>query len=151
MNLRVFQHVAVGGVDRVHHGRSLDVNGRPHLADFQSHVQGCGSIGLHEDRGQSLGLEPVMGDGDGVGADGQVDEIVGAIAVCFLGTRELGLVPDDANGSVWQHAAALIGDGAGNAAQSLLRQRIDRELKQENQYEDAQLHPSCHEREPRQG
>ena len=61
-----------------------------------------------------------MSDGDGVGADGQVDEIVGSIAVRLLRARQLGLVPDDRHRSVRQHAAALVSNCSCNAAQGLL-------------------------------
>ena len=70
-----------------------------------------------------------MGDRDGVSADRQVDEIVGAIFIRLLRARELGLVPDDGHRGFGQHAAALVGYGSRDAAQGLLRQSAPGKLE----------------------
>ena len=84
------------------------------------------------DRRNFLRLESVMREGEGVGADGQVHEIVGAVRVGLLGAREFGLVAHDGHGGVGQDAAGFVGDGAGDAAESLLRLRTGSEGEQES-------------------
>src|ERR1700676_1005059 len=94
-DLVLLENVAVGGVDGVHEGAGFDGDGGADLANFESGIDGGGAIGLHNDGGDSLGFETVVGEGEGVGADGEFYKIIAADAGGFLGAGELGGVGDN--------------------------------------------------------
>jgi hypothetical protein len=121
-DLRLFEDVAVGGVDGVEKGSGFDGDGGAGLADLQGDVDGGGAIGLHEDGGKILRLKAVVGEGEGVRADGEIDEIVAAGGAGFLCAGELGGVGDEGDEGVGDRGAGRIGDGAGDAAEGLLRE-----------------------------
>ena len=76
-----------------------------------------------------LGVEAVVREGEGVGADGEIHKIVAADAVGFLCARESRGVGDGGDSSVGDGAARRIGHHAGDAAKSLLRKDVGRETK----------------------
>ena len=57
---------------------------------------------------------------NGVGADGQVYEVVTAIRIRLLGAREFCLVLNDRDHGVRQDASCFVGDGARDATECLL-------------------------------
>src|SRR5208282_2527880 len=89
IDLGFFQNVAVGSVDSIHQGLRLHLNHRAHRADGQRNVNGGGSVSLHGYGGNLFALKTVVSKREGVGADGQVDEIVAAVRVAFLHARKL--------------------------------------------------------------
>ena len=65
-------------------------------------------------------LEAFVREGQRVGADGQVYEVVAAVRVGLLGARELCLIADDRDHGIRQNAASLVRDCARDTAQGLL-------------------------------
>ena len=120
VDLLLFQNVTVGGVDRIHQRVRLHLNHRAHLADRQRGVDRRGAVGLHRDGRNLFALKTFVSEGERVGADGQVHEVVAAIRVGLLSAREFGLVTDDGHNGFRQNAAGLVGDRAGDAAERLL-------------------------------
>ncbi len=78
-----------------------------------------------------MGFEAIVGEGEGVGADGEVYKIVAADASGFLGAGKLGAVGDDGDGGIGKNAAGRVRDRAGDAAESLLRKGCQRKKKRE--------------------
>ena len=74
-------------------------------------------------------LKAVVRESERVRADGQIHKIVTAIRIRLLAACEFGLVADDGHDRFRQNAAGLVGDGACDAAESLLRLRIRRKRK----------------------
>ena len=111
-----FEDVAIGGVDGVQQRSGFDSYGGADLANFEGGVHGGGAISLNADRGNALRLKSVVGKGERVGANREIDEIVAAGGGGFLGAGELGGVRDYSDRRIGKNAAGGVGDGAGDAA-----------------------------------
>src|SRR5260370_36780839 len=75
---------------------------------------------MHRDGRNFFGLETVVREGERVGSDGQVDEIVDAIRIRLLGPREFCLVTNDRYDGFRQHSAGLVSNCARDSAEGLL-------------------------------
>ena len=62
-DLRLIEHIAVGGVDSVEQGIDIDFNRISYCAHGQLTVQRYGSVGLHQDSGNTLGREALQREG----------------------------------------------------------------------------------------
>ncbi len=124
IDLILFEDVTVRGVHRVQQGGRVHFDDRAYLTDGQRGVDGGGPVGLHRDGRNLFAFKPVVSEGERVGADGQVHEVVAAIGIRLLGTREFCLVTHDRHIGSRQDAAGLVCDCAGDAAERLLRPSI---------------------------
>ena len=121
LNLGFFEDVAVRCIHSIEQRRRFNRDGGTHLADFWSDVDGGGAVGLHGDRGKLLRLKSVVRKGQGVGPDGEINEIVAASVAGLLRAREFCRVGDQRDRSAGERAARRVDDRAGDAAECLLR------------------------------
>ena len=112
---------------RIQQGRGFDGDSGAYLANFESGVDRGSAIGLDDGGRDSLRFETVVGEGERVGADGEVYKIVAADAGGFLSAGELGAIGDDGDSGVGKNATGGVRDRASDAAESLLRECIERE------------------------
>jgi hypothetical protein len=122
-DLAFVEDVAVGGVGGVEQRRCFDNYSGIDLTDFESDIDSGSAVGLNGNGGKFLSLKTVMREGERVGADGKIDEIIAAAGVRGLSARELSLIVDEHDLCSGQSGAGSVRDRAGNATESLLRQR----------------------------
>ena len=120
LDLCTVQNVSVRGVNSIDQGSFLDRNRGGHLTHLHRRVHSCGAIGLHDNRRHPLCLEPFVGKGDGVGADGKVHEIIASGRAAGPGARQCSLVPHNGHDRSRQHTTGALHDRASDATQGLL-------------------------------
>src|ERR1700674_4441939 len=86
-----------------------------------SAIDRCRAIRLHGNRRYLLRLESVASEGQRIGADGQIDEVIAAVGVGLEAAGQLGLVGNDGHVRIRQHASGLVRDRTSDAAERLLR------------------------------
>ena len=91
IDLGIVEHVAVGGVYRVHQRRGFHLDGFSGLAHLKRGIHGGRAIGLHRDVLRLLHLEAFGGVGERIGSNGQIHKGIDAGAVGLYRARERGL------------------------------------------------------------
>src|ERR1700735_4235954 len=92
VDLRLIEHVAVGGVNCIQKGRGFDGDRLAHLADLQGGIYRRCAVGLHKNAWVFLRLVSRVDDGYRVVADGQIDQSVDAFCIGGGRARKAGLV-----------------------------------------------------------
>ena len=120
LDLGLVEDVAVGSVDGVHQGRGVDFDCLGFGAGFELGVDGGGSVALHGDVRGALNFEAFGGEGQGIGADGQVDKEVFAAGIGLDGAGKAGLLAQDGHVRAGNDTAGTVGYVAGDAAKGAL-------------------------------
>src|SRR5262249_14806626 len=123
INLLLFHHVPVRGINGVDERSFLDGDGFVHLANFQGGIHSRGTVGLYHDGGNVLCLKTVMRESEGVVADWKIHEKISASGVCHDATREFRLIPNKINCRAGDGSSGSVRHEAGDAAKSLLSSR----------------------------